>query len=58
MCLKDQRQVIIVSKFILPYGQLDLAFLTFEERETIWRTRLLEEETVEIFEYEKNNNSY
>ena len=48
----------MVYEFILPYGQLNLALLTYEERETIWGTGLLEEKVVEIFEYEKNNDNY
>ena len=48
----------MISKFILPYGRLNLASLTFEERETIQETGLLEEEAVEIFEYRKNNDGY
>ena len=48
----------MVSKFILPYGQLNLAFLISEKRKTVYRTRLLEEEAVEIFEYGKNNDGY
>ena len=48
----------MVSEFILPYGRLNLASLTSEERETIRGTRLLEEEAVEIFEYGKNNDGY
>ena len=48
----------MVSEFILPYGRLNLASLISEERETIWGTGLLEEEAVEIFEYEKNNDHY
>ena len=48
----------MVFEFILPYGWLNLASLTSEERETIQGTGLLEEETVEIFEYGKNNDGY
>ena len=55
---KDRGQGIMVSKFILSYGQLNLASLTSEERETIQGTGLLEEEVVEIFKYRKNNDSY
>ncbi len=55
---KGRGQGIMVSEFILPYGRLNLASLTSEERETIRRTGLLEEEAVEIFEYGKNNDGY
>ena len=48
----------MASKFLLLYGQLNLASLMSEERETIHKIRLLEEKAIKIFEYEKNNNRY
>ena len=57
--LKGRRQDIMTSDFILPYGQLNLNFLTPKRREEIAQTtRLLETEAVEIFKYEKNNDEY
>lgn len=55
---KGRGQGIMVSEFIFPYSRLNLASLTSEERKTIWKTGLLEEEVVEIFKYEKNNDGY
>ncbi len=49
----------MVSEFILPYEQLNLAFLTSEKREeVIQQTRLTITKAVEIFEYRKNNDGY
>lgn len=47
----------MVSEFIISYDQWNLAFLISEQKETIRRTGLLEEEAIEIFEYEKNNDN-
>ena len=55
---KGRGQGIMASEFLLPYGRLNLASLTFEEREAIHETGLLEEEAVENFEYGKNNDEY
>lgn len=48
----------MVSEFIFFYVWLNLAFFIFEKRKIVFRTGLLEEKTVENFEYRKNNNSY
>ena len=46
-------------EFFFPYGQLNLASLTLEKREkVIQQIRLQEIETIEIFEYGKNNDRY
>lgn len=55
---KSCRQGIIVSKFLLLYNWLNLAFLIFEEKKAIHQTRLLKKEASEKFKYEKNNNRY
>ena len=55
---KGQKQGIMAFKFFLPYSQLNLAFLTSEERQAIHEIRLLEEESVGIFEYGKINDGY
>ena len=55
---KGQRQGIMPSEFLLPYGQLNLASLISEEREAIHETELLEEEAIEILKYGKNNDGY
>ena len=48
----------MASELLFPYNQLNLAFFISKERKTIYKTGLLEEEVVEIFEYRKNNNKY
>ena len=56
---KSQGQGIMTSDFILPYGRFNLSSLTPERREEIAQiTGLLETESVEIFEYGKNNDEY
>lgn len=45
-------------EFLLPNDWLNLASFIFEKRETIHKIRLLEEKTVEILEYGKNNDKY
>ena len=56
---KGRGQGIMVSEFILPYGRLNLAFLTPEKREeVIQQTGLKFTEAAEIFEYGKNNDGY
>ena len=49
----------MISKFILPYGQLNLAFFTTKKREkVIQQTGLTFIAVGIIFEYGKNNNRY
>ena len=49
----------MVSKFILPYKQLNLASLTSEKREKIiQQTRFTTTKAIKIFEYGKNNDRY
>lgn len=48
----------MISDFILPYSQLNLASLIFEQKKTIWETRLINIEAIEIFKYGKNNDGY
>lgn len=49
----------MTSDYLLPFGQLNLAFLSFQKRkEVVEKCGLLGTEAVEVFEYEKNNNSY
>ena len=56
---KGRGQGIMASKFLLPFGRLNLFSVTPERREQIKEeTRLVEREAVEIFEYGKNNDGY
>ena len=49
----------MISDFLLPFGQLNLASLSFQKRkEVVEKCGLLETKAVEVFEYEKNNNGY
>lgn len=56
---KSRGQSIMASEFLLPFGRLNLFSLSHERREQIEEERrLVETETVEIFEYGKNNDGY
>ena len=56
---KGRGQGIMTSEFILPFGRLNLAFLSPKRREEIVQeTGLIETEAVEVFEYGKNNDGY
>ena len=49
----------MTSDFLLPFGQLNLAFLSSKKKKNFKKKfGLLETEAVEIFKYEKNNNKY
>lgn len=57
--LKRRGQGIMVSKFILLLGRLNLASLTPEKRQEVMeKTSLMHTEAVEVFEYGKNNDGY
>lgn len=50
---------IMTSEFLFPFGQLNLAFLSPEKRDkVVEKCGLVSTKVVEIFKYEKNNNSY
>ena len=57
--IKRQSQRIITSYFLLLFSQLNLAFLSSENRKKVAeKYGLLETEAVEVFEYRKNNKGY
>lgn len=52
-------QGIMTLEFLLPFGWLNLVFLSLEQREkVVEKCRLLTTKTVEIFKYGKNNDRY
>ena len=56
---KKQRQGIMVLEFIFLFERLNLTALTPEKNQEVMdKTGLTYKEAVEVFEYEKNNNSY
>lgn len=56
---KRRGQGIMVSEFLLPFGRLNLSFLSLEKRqEVIKKAGLTHTEAVENFEYGKNNDGY
>lgn len=49
----------MTSEFILPFGWLNLPFLSNERREEIVQEKgLIKTKPVEVFEYGKNNDGY
>lgn len=56
---KGRGQGIMTSEFILPFGRLNLVFLTPEKKEeVVMQSGLTETEAVEILKYGKNNEGY
>lgn len=56
---RRRRQGIMVLEFLLPFRHLNLFFLSSEKRqEVLEKTGFIHIETVEIFEYGKNNDRY
>lgn len=46
-------------EFLLPFGQLNLAFLTLKKRDKVVKKyELVSIKAVRIFKYKKNNNEY
>lgn len=56
---KKHRQSIMVSKFLLPFGRLNLLLLSEKkQKEVIQKTGLTILEIAELFEYKKNKKEY
>ena len=56
---KGRGQGIMASEFLLPFGRLNLSFLSKEKKkEIVQKSRLKVTEAVEIFEYGKSNDGY
>lgn len=56
---KGRGQSIMTLEFILPFSRLNLASQTFKKKtKVVTQNGLTKTETVEIFEYRKNNNGY
>ncbi len=49
----------MTSNFLLPFGQLNLAFLSSKKRKKVGeKCGLLKTEVVEVLKYGKNNDGY